>query len=113
MDDSLVILQSERSQFRAQVPVIRLKNASNAQTFRDLDEHRGVFDIDYLIGRNLRDFERCTTDVRVPASLTDVIADRQEMTRLVKQEVNLQTERLSRLSNTCTRQPAVARAWSL
>jgi len=46
MDDSFVILQSERSQFRARGPVIRVKNASNPQTLRDLDEHRGVFDID-------------------------------------------------------------------
>ena len=37
MDDSFVIPQSERSQFRARGPVIRVKNASNPQTFRDLD----------------------------------------------------------------------------
>jgi hypothetical protein len=32
--------------FAQRGPVIRVKNASNPQTFRDLDEHRGVFDID-------------------------------------------------------------------
>jgi len=48
MDDSFVILQSERSQFRARRLVIRVKNASNPQTFRDLDEHRGVFDVTIL-----------------------------------------------------------------
>ena len=39
MDDSLVIMQSERSQFRARGSVIRMKNASNLQTFRDMDVH--------------------------------------------------------------------------
>jgi hypothetical protein len=48
MEDSFVIPQSERSQFRARGPVIRVKDAANPQTFRDLDEHRGVFDIDDL-----------------------------------------------------------------
>src|SRR5208337_3159973 len=50
MDGSFVIPQSERSQFLARGPIIRVKNASNPQTFRDLDEHRGVFDIDHLLG---------------------------------------------------------------
>jgi hypothetical protein len=53
MHDSFAILQSQQSQFRARGPVIRVKNAWNPQAFRDLDEHRGVFDIDYPIGRNL------------------------------------------------------------
>jgi hypothetical protein len=46
-------------------PVIGVKNASNAQTFRDLDEHRGVFDIDDLPGWGLGDVQRQPKDVRV------------------------------------------------
>src|SRR5450759_4644974 len=65
MDGSFIILQSERSQFRACGPVIRVKNASNPQSFRDLDEHRGVFDIDYLPGWRLGDVQRKPKDVRV------------------------------------------------
>ena len=70
MDDSFVILQSERSQFGACGPVLRVKNASNSQTFRDLDEHRGVFDVDYLPGGCLSDVQRRPKDVRV--GLADV-----------------------------------------
>jgi hypothetical protein len=54
-DTSSVIAQSQQSQFRARGPVIRVENASNPQTFRDLDEHRGVFDIDHLPGWRLGD----------------------------------------------------------
>src|SRR5664280_52550 len=64
------VLQSERSQFRARGPVIRVENASNPQTFRDLDEHRGVFDIDDLPGWHLGDVQRKPKDVRV--GLADV-----------------------------------------
>jgi hypothetical protein len=48
MDNSFVIVQPEQSQFRACGPVIRVQNASNTQTFCDLDEHRAIFNIDYL-----------------------------------------------------------------
>jgi hypothetical protein len=65
MDDPLAILQSERSQFRACRTVIRVKNATNTQTFRDLDEHRGVFDIDDLPGWRLSDVQHKPKDVRV------------------------------------------------
>jgi hypothetical protein len=65
MADNFVILQSERSQFCARGSVIRVKNASNPQTFRDPDEHRGVFDIDYLPRWRLRDVQRKPKDVRV------------------------------------------------
>jgi hypothetical protein len=41
MDGSFIILQSERSQFQACGPEIRVKNASNPQIFRDLDERFG------------------------------------------------------------------------
>ena len=70
INGTFVILQSERSQFRARGPVIRVKNASNPQTFRDLDEHRGVFDIDHLPGWRLGDVQRKPKDVRV--GLADV-----------------------------------------
>ena len=70
MNDSFVNLQSERSQFRACGPVIRVKDASNPQTFRDLYEHRSVFDIDYLPGWYLGDIQRKPKDVRV--GLADV-----------------------------------------
>src|SRR5664280_1761093 len=58
MDDSFANLQSQRSQFRTRGPVIRVKNASNPQTFRDLDEHWGVFDINHLSGWHLGDVRR-------------------------------------------------------
>src|ERR1019366_4982721 len=64
------VRQSERSEFRAGGPVIRVKDASDPQTFRDLDEHRGVFDIDYLPGWRLGDVQRKPKDVRV--GLADV-----------------------------------------
>ena len=65
MDDSFVVLQPERSQLRARGPVIRVKNASNPQTCRDLNEHRRVFDIDHLPGRRSGDVQRERKDVRV------------------------------------------------
>src|ERR1700677_2273622 len=66
----LVILQSERSQFRAGGFVIGVKDASNPQAFGDFNEHRGVFDIDHLPGRRLGDVQREPKDVRV--GLADV-----------------------------------------
>jgi hypothetical protein len=74
MDDSCVILQSERSQLRARGPVIRVKNASNPQTFRDLDEDRGVFDIDCLPGWRLGDVQRKPKDVRVGLAANSIIS---------------------------------------
>jgi len=65
MAGSFLILQSERGQFRAGGLVIRVKNAPDPQTFRDLDEHRSVFDIDDLPGRRLGDIQRQPKDVRV------------------------------------------------
>ena len=35
-----------------------MKNASNPQTFRDLNEHRSVFDIDDVLRRRLGDVQR-------------------------------------------------------
>jgi hypothetical protein len=65
IDGSFVILQSQRGQFRAGGFVICVKNASNAHAFRDLDEHRGVVDIDYLPGWGLGDVQRKPKHVRV------------------------------------------------
>src|SRR5664280_906550 len=59
------VFQSKRSQFRARGPVIRVKNAAHPQAFGDLDEHWGVFDIDYLPGWRLDDVQRDPKDVRV------------------------------------------------
>jgi hypothetical protein len=47
-----------------------VKNASNPQTLRDLDEHGGVLDIEYLPGRRLGDVQSKSEDVRV--GLADV-----------------------------------------
>src|SRR5512135_2521773 len=87
MDDALVILQSERSQFRAGGPVIRVKNASNPQTFRDLDEHRGVFDIDYLPCRRLGDVQRKPKDVRVRLVEVDEAGGNESIHKLVQLEL--------------------------
>jgi hypothetical protein len=46
-------LQSERSQFRARGHVIRVKNASDPQAFRDLNKHRLVIDIDHSLCRTI------------------------------------------------------------
>ncbi len=35
-----------------------MKNASNSQTFRDLNEHRRVFDVQYAAGWRLSDVQR-------------------------------------------------------
>jgi hypothetical protein len=70
MDVFFVILQSERSQPRARRPVIRVKNTSDPQTFGDLEEHRGIFDINHLLGWRLCDVQRKPKDVRV--GLADV-----------------------------------------
>ncbi|MBE7444401.1 MAG: hypothetical protein HS132_03830 [Planctomycetia bacterium] len=42
-----------------------MKNASNPQTFCDPDEHRGVFDIDYLPGWRLGNVQWKPKDVSV------------------------------------------------
>jgi hypothetical protein len=68
--NSFVIPQSKRNQFRARGAVIRVKNASNPQGFRDLDEHRGVFDIDRLSNWRLSDVQCKPKDFRV--GLADV-----------------------------------------
>jgi hypothetical protein len=88
MDDSFVILQSERSQFRARGPVIRVKNASNPQTFRDLDEHRGVFDIDYLPGWRLGDVQRKPKDVRVGLADVDEAGGNKRIRKPVQLELS-------------------------
>jgi hypothetical protein len=63
MDGSFAILQSERSQFRARGLVIRVTDAANPQTFRDLDEQRLVINIDDLLGWHLGDVQRKAKDV--------------------------------------------------
>src|ERR1019366_4209558 len=68
---SFVLLQSARCQLRAGGSVIGVKNASNPQTFRDLHEHWGVFDIEYLSGWCLGDVQRKPEDVRVGLAEVD------------------------------------------
>ncbi len=47
-----------------------MENAPNPQAFRDLDEHGGIFDIDYLTGWHLGDIQRQPEHVSV--GLADV-----------------------------------------
>src|ERR1035437_9101642 len=82
------LLQSEQSQFRARGTVIRVKNTSDSQAFRDLDEHRGVFDIEYLFDRNLRAIERHTKDVRVRLSQADKAGGNEKIHELIKLELS-------------------------
>ncbi len=42
-----------------------MKNASNPQTFRDLNEHRSVFDVDHVLRRRLGDVQRKPKDVHI------------------------------------------------
>jgi hypothetical protein len=44
-ESPFAIAQSERSQFRASLAVVRLRHASNPKTFRDLHKQRGAFNI--------------------------------------------------------------------
>jgi hypothetical protein len=48
-----------------------MKKASNPQTFRDLDKHRRVFDVDYLPGRHLGDIQRKPEDVCIRLAKMD------------------------------------------
>src|SRR5664280_3313006 len=65
MDDSFVMLQPKRSQFLAGGLVICVKNAANPKTFRNLDEERGVFDIDNLPRGCLGYAQRQLENVRI------------------------------------------------
>src|SRR5664279_2715566 len=71
MDDSFVILQSKRSQLCARRLVISVKNALNFQTFRDLDEQRSVFDINYLPRWRQHDVQCQPEDFRVGLAKAD------------------------------------------
>src|ERR1017187_9850417 len=71
MGDSFASLQSKRSQFGAGGFVVRVKNASNPQTFCDLDEERGVFDIDNLPRGCLGDVQRQLKNICVRFSETN------------------------------------------
>jgi hypothetical protein len=50
MDEFLLVLQSQRSQFRARGLAIRLLDILNSWTFRDFDEHRDLFDMGHSPG---------------------------------------------------------------
>jgi hypothetical protein len=64
MDNSIVIRQFERSQFRTRRREIPVKDASNPQAFRDLDEHRGVFDEHDLAGYPISFAPECGLTLR-------------------------------------------------
>ena len=87
MDHFFVVLQSERSQFCARGLVIRVKNASNAQTFRDLDEHRRVIDVRYLPGWHLGDVQREPKDVRVEVADVDEAGGNKGIHKLIQLEL--------------------------
>src|SRR5208282_1002609 len=63
--------QSQRSQFCGSGFVICVKNASNPQTLRYLDEHRSIFNIDHLPGWHLGNVQRQPKDVRVRLAEVD------------------------------------------
>jgi hypothetical protein len=63
-------------------------NTSNSQAFRDSDEHREVLNIDNLIGRNLRDIERNSKDVRVGLSQVDETGGNEKIHEPIKLELS-------------------------
>jgi hypothetical protein len=71
MDDSFVIPQSASGQLGACTSKIGVKNASNPQALRDLDEHRGVVDVDYVTEWHLGDVQRQPKDVCVGLAEVD------------------------------------------
>jgi hypothetical protein len=60
-----LVLQSEREEFRVRRLVVRVKNTSYPEAFRDLNEHRGVFYIQNLMCWRLSDIKRKPENVRV------------------------------------------------
>jgi hypothetical protein len=87
INGTFVILQSERSQLCARGSVIRVKNASNSQTFRDPDEHRGVFDIDHLPRWRLGDVQRKPKDIRVGLANMNEAGRNKRIDKLVELEL--------------------------
>ena len=85
---SFCSLQSKRSQFHTCRLVIRVTNTSNSQAFCDLDKHRKVLNIDYLIGRNLRDIDRHTKDVHVRLSQVDEAGGNEKIHKTIKLELS-------------------------
>ena len=66
---------------------IRVADRSNPQTFRDLDEHRLVVDIDDLLGRRLGDVQGKPKDVRVGFAAMDEAGGNEEVYELIQLEV--------------------------
>src|SRR5664279_5284803 len=87
MADAFVMLQSERSQLCACGRVIRVQNAANPQTFRDLGEHQGVFDIEDLLGWHLGDIQRKPKDVRVGLAEMDKAGGNKKIHEAVQLEL--------------------------
>ena len=80
------MLQAERGQLCARGLVIRVTDAANPQTFRDLDEHRLVVDIDDLLGWHLGDVQRKPKDVRVGFAEVDKAGGNKEVYELIQLE---------------------------
>src|SRR5664280_3025014 len=87
MGDSFAVLQSKRSQFGAGGFVVRVKIASNPQTFRNLHEHRGVFDIDNLPCRRLGYVQRQLENIRVRFSETNEAGGNESIHKPVQLEL--------------------------
>ena len=80
------MLQAERGQLCARGLIIRVANASNPQTFRDLDEHRLVIDIDDLLGWRLGDIQRKPKNVRIGFAEVDKAGGNKEVYELIQLE---------------------------
>src|ERR1039458_1657141 len=80
-------LQSVRSQLGAGGLVIGMKNASNPQALRDLNEHRSVFDIDDVLRRRLGDVQRKPKDVCVGLADVDEARGNKSIDKAVELEL--------------------------
>jgi hypothetical protein len=63
-----------------------VKNALNPQAFGDLDEHRGVFDIDDLPGGSLGDVQCQPEDVRIRLVKVDEAGGNKSIHKFVQLE---------------------------
>src|ERR1700733_6979217 len=81
-------LQSVRSQFRASEFVIGMEDAPNPKTFRDLDEQRGVFDIDNLPGGPLGNVQRQFENILVRFSETNEAGGNKSIYKSVQLELS-------------------------
>ena len=64
-----------------------MHNASNTHAFRDLDEHRGVVDIDYLPDWGLGDVQRQPKHVRVGLGDVDIAGGNEKIHKAAQLEL--------------------------